>query len=57
MLSATFRLLFFLALCVMSQVSIVGKLVDHTRIKSNTIVEQKSGQERTLEMLYPTEDH
>lgn len=41
----------------MSEVSIVDKLVDQTGIESNTIVAQKSDQERALEMLYSIEDH
>lgn len=48
---------FFLALCVMSEVSVVGKLVDQTRIESNTVVVHRNDQERTLEMLYHIGDH
>lgn len=57
MLFATFRLIFFLALCVMSEVSTVDKSLDQIRIESSTIVAQKSDQESTLEMLYPVGDH
>lgn len=52
-----FQTALFLALGVMSEVSTVDKLVDQTGIESNTIVAQKSDQERALEMLYPIEDH
>lgn len=41
----------------MSEVSVVGKLVDQTRIESNTVVVHRNDQERTLEMLYHIGDH
>lgn len=47
-LSAAF-MLFYLALCVITEISLIDKLVGQAGIESDTVIEQKGYQSRPLE--------